>query len=328
MQPQDPFDIELGIDVDPLAVDINPYGSSLAGSETDVAAVQSDQQPQRWWTTLAVATVSLAGFLFFSGLMLLVALLAVHGRLDLQLLRDPDSFQAVSESRLGLLLVIVIPQLALLVAPVAAGILSPIPTRRRLGLVRGHWPLWGWVAAAMATPLIGLASSLIVGMFVEESETLKTMTEIFRGHGRSGFLVPLALMIGLTPAICEELLFRGYIQTRLTRTAGPAMGIVIASMLFAAFHMDTVHIIAVFPLGLYLGFIAWRSGSLFPAILGHFVNNVTSVIAVVFAPAGETDVLALPIAMVSLSVIGTGIIGLVAVIALSVYYGRPPQYAA
>ncbi len=156
-------------------------------------------------------------------------------------------------------------------------------------------------------------------MFVEESENLKMMSEIFRGHGRTGFMIPLSLMIGLTPAICEELLFRGYVQTRLTRTAGAAMGILLSSVLFAAFHMDFVHSVAVFPLGLFLGFVAWRSGSIFPAMLGHFLNNVTSVIAVILAPQGESDVLALPIAMVSLSVIGTGIIGFMGVLALTLF---------
>ncbi len=37
--------------------------------------------------------------------------------------------------------------------------------------------------------------------------------------------------------------------------------------------MDLVHVIAVFPLGLYLGWITLQSGSLFPAMIGHFVNN-------------------------------------------------------
>ena len=151
------------------------------------------------------------------------------------------------------------------------------------------------------------------------------LSDIFRGHGQSGFMIPLSLMIGLTPAICEELLFRGYVQTRLTRTAGAAWGILISSLLFAAFHMDFVHSVAVFPLGLYLGYIAWRSGSLFPAMLAHFVNNVTSVIAVILAPQGETDALALPVAMVSLSVIGMGMIGLLGVVVLTLYYGRPEQ---
>jgi hypothetical protein len=63
-------------------------------------------------------------------------------------------------------------------------------------------------------------------------------------------------------------------------------------------------------------------------MIGHFVNNAVSVIAVVIAPQGETDVLDLPVAMVSLSIIGTGIISVLAVIAVSIAYGRPPDTAA
>ena len=42
-------------------------------------------------------------------------------------------------------------------------------------------------------------------------------------------------MIGLTPAICEELLFRGYIQTRLTQAMHPIFGILIASFFLCDF---------------------------------------------------------------------------------------------
>ena len=135
-------------------------------------------------------------------------------------------------------------------------------------------------------------------------------------------------MIGATPAICEELLFRGYVQTRLNRAMGPAAGILIASMLFAGFHMDFVHVIAVFPLGLFLGFVAWRSGSLLPAMMGHFVNNVVSVVAVVLAPQNETDVLALPIAMISFSVMSFGLLGILAVIGASVAFPNPSPVPA
>ena len=119
--------------------------------------------------------------------------------------------------------------------------------------------------------------------------------------GERDFLIPLALMIGATPALCEELLFRGYVQTRLTRVIGASRsGIFVASLLFAAFHIDLVHVIAVFPMGLFFG---WRLGEavrIFPAMLGHFVNNVISVFAVVIAPDGQTDVLSLPTVAVSL----------------------------
>jgi len=189
--------------------------------------------------------------------------------------------------------------------------------------VRGHWPLWTWLSVAAATPLVGMVSGFVVGMFLEESDTLKQMTQIFREHGRNGFLIPLAIMIGATPAFCEELLFRGYVQTRLTRSFGPVAGILVASFLFAAFHMDVVHVIAVFPLGLFLGWITWQCGSLFPAMMGHFVNNVISVVAVVLAPEANPDVLALPSIAFTFSILGMGVLGMMSVLAAAALYGRP-----
>jgi membrane protease YdiL (CAAX protease family) len=290
-----------------------------------VAAESAEMNPRRprWWTAFAVAAVSLAVFVATSSIMLFAAMFLVHGELTLELLRDEGSLQAISRSRIGLLALVVIPQLALVLPSVCAALLSPVPTRRRLGLVRGQWPIWAWIAAAAATPLVGLVSGLVTGFFLEESESLKQMSGIFREHGQTGFLIPLALMIGATPALCEELLFRGYVQTRLVASLGPAAGVIIASLLFAAFHMDLVHIIAVFPLGLFLGWLAWRSGSIFPAMCGHFVNNVISVFAVVIAPEGQTDVLSLPTVAISLAVIGAGILGMTAVAIAAILYGRP-----
>jgi hypothetical protein len=109
----------------------------------------------------------------------------------------------------------------------------------------------------------------------------------------------------------------------LARSFGPLVGITVASLLFAAFHLDLVHVVAVFPLGLFLGWVAWQSGSLFPAMLGHFVNNAISVIAVVLAPEAEPDVLALPAITFTLAILALGVIGMAAVSVASVAYRRP-----
>jgi membrane protease YdiL (CAAX protease family) len=286
-------------------------------------ADQNQVPESRWWTPLAICALSLGMFLVSSVVMAMLAVVVVHGEISLELLRDPAAMEAIAKSRLGLLILVVFPQLALVAPSIFAAVMSPIPTRRRLGLVRGQWPVWVWFAAAAATPLVGLVSGVVVGMFLEESETLREMTGIFREHGQSGFLIPLALMIGATPAFCEELLFRGYIQTRFTRTFGPFIGIVVASFLFAAFHMDFVHVVAVFPLGLFLGWVTWQSGSLFPAMLGHFVNNVISVVAVVITVEEDPSVLALPTIAFTLLILGLGVIGMMTVLAASVIYRKP-----
>jgi membrane protease YdiL (CAAX protease family) len=323
---------------DPYSPPSNTQSSSTAAADSAFGGEDSDksrffepdprwnplQTTPRWWTALAVAGVSLASFLFASFVTLLIALLLVHGELSLAMLRDPESIAAVSKSRLGLLIVVVIPQLALVTPSVLAAFLSPVPTLRRLGLVRGSWPVWTWFAAAAATPLVGMISGVAVSMFLDESESLKEMSNIFRDHGQNGFLWPIALMIGITPAFCEELLFRGYLQTRLVRSFGPLIGVFTASAMFAIVHFDPVHIVAVFPLGMFLGWVTWRSGSLYPAMLGHFVNNFISVVAVVLVSDAEAGLLSLPAVAFSLIVFASGVVGLASVSVASVLY-RSPQ---
>lgn len=298
-----------------------PGNPQHAGTESTSRRRANDARA-RWWSPLAIAGLSLACFVFTSALMAMLALFIVHGEISPEVLRGPEPMQKVSQSRLGLFIVIVIPQIALVIPCIVAAMLSPIPFRQRLGLVRGNWPVWTWPAVAAATPLVGMVSGLVVGLFLDESDALKQMTEIFRGHGRNGFFIPLALMIGATPAICEEFLFRGYIQRRLTRSLGPVLGVGIASFLFAAFHLDLVHVIAVFPLGLFLGWVSWQSGSLFPAMLGHFVNNVISVVGIVVAPEETPDVLALPAVALTLGIFALGLMGMAVVSVVSILYRR------
>ncbi|MEO1528248.1 MAG: type II CAAX endopeptidase family protein [Planctomycetota bacterium] len=268
----------------------------------------------RWWSPFVVAAISLITFIVGSGLMLVLAFYVVHGQVDRRMLASSEAMMAVSSSRLGLVLLVAAPQMALVLPSLIAALLSPERIGRRLSLVRGHWPYWVWAAAAVVTPLVGWISSIAVGAFMEESENLQMMSEIFRTHGETGFLIPLALLIGATPALCEELLFRGYIQTRLNTSFGVIAAILISSSLFAVFHMDPVHIVAVFPLGLYLGLISWRSGSLFPAMLGHFVNNTVSVVSVVLSPEADSDSISPAMSQFLTVVLVLGATGLVSLI--------------
>jgi membrane protease YdiL (CAAX protease family) len=277
---------------------------------------------------LLIPLISLGTFFVTSMITMVVAAYVVHGEVTREMFGRTEAMQAVSSSRIGLLLLVTVPQLALVLPALLAAWLSPIKVTARLSLVRGHWPLWAWWAAAVTTPLIGWVSSVIVTSLLDESENLKMMSDIFRGHGESGFLVPLALLIGATPALCEELLFRGYVQTRLTGRLGALWGILLSSLLFAAFHMDGVHIVAVFPLGCYLGLIAWRSGSLLPAMLAHFVNNAVSVVAVVLAPEQADEMPTAEMGLFLFVVAGVGLIGAALTTLAFWQLPTPPETAA
>src|SRR6056297_3025717 len=298
----------------------------------------SPPPPHRIWSVFVVVAASLVVFMLASAVMFFVAVFAIFGELTLARLSDPNLMSEVTQSRIGFPIVVVLPQLALIIPCVVAAYLSPMRIRQRLGLVRGNWPGWAWLSAMFATPMVGMFSGFVGGLFLEESDHLKELGTIFRDHGANGFLVPLALMIGATPAICEELLFRGYVQTRLTQSLGPVLsrslfpgmtqtlgatlGIFMASLIFAAFHMDPVHVITVFPIGLFLGWITYRSGSLFPAMLGHFLNNTLSVVIMVLAPEDATDTLDLPSGLFLITILVAGMIGMIGTVVASVFFSR------
>jgi membrane protease YdiL (CAAX protease family) len=93
-------------------------------------------------------------------------------------------------------------------------------------------------------------------------------------------------VVGLAPGIGEELLFRGYTQTRLTHRWGRRVSIAVTSLLFAIIHFDLVQGTFVLLLGLWLGVVTERAGSIWPAIVCHAVNNSLSTLAAGFEPTG------------------------------------------
>jgi membrane protease YdiL (CAAX protease family) len=101
----------------------------------------------------------------------------------------------------------------------------------------------------------------------------------------------LALLVvgGLAP-IGEELFFRGLMLTRLRQvwSAGPA--IVVTALAFGVIHGEWVHGVLATGLGLYLGLVTVRSGSVIPAMICHVANNTVSVLlsAAIGSPQGRT----------------------------------------
>ena len=90
--------------------------------------------------------------------------------------------------------------------------------------------------------------------------------------GSRGLAMTLLLM-ALSPAICEETLFRGPILRGLRSRASPPMAALLTGVLFGLFHLDLYRLLPATILGTLLGFIVLESGSILPAMLAHFCNN-------------------------------------------------------
>lgn len=100
-----------------------------------------------------------------------------------------------------------------------------------------------------------------------------------------GYLVNV-LMVVFLAAFGEEFFFRGVLQKLLHRWfRNPHWAIIVASILFSAFHQQFYGFLPRFVLGLLFGYLFYWSGSLWFAIIPHFVNNLIPVTLSYVAPA-------------------------------------------
>ena len=103
----------------------------------------------------------------------------------------------------------------------------------------------------------------------------------------------LFVALALTPAICEELLFRGYLQRQVERSWGTVASIALVGVLFGLYHLRLSQVIPLSLLGVYLGFVVWATGSLWSGVLVHLLNNGLAVVASAVARSQGADLDAL-----------------------------------
>ena len=99
------------------------------------------------------------------------------------------------------------------------------------------------------------------------------------------------LTMAAAPALFEEWCFRGYLFSALRRVMSPARVIAITAVVFALFHVLTGSMLLIerfLPtafLGLVLGWVAWRTGSLWPGIVLHVTHNGLQELAALYQEA-------------------------------------------
>ncbi len=133
------------------------------------------------------------------------------------------------------------------------------------------------VAGLTAAVLVGVSAWAVVGGVVMRlappPDSLVRALErvLMLGDEPMPLWVVLAV-IAVTPAICEELFFRGVVMSGLRRLGQwPAIGI--SSLLFAVAHASIYRLLPTFVLGVLLGFLVWKTGSILTGMVVHALNN-------------------------------------------------------
>ena len=120
--------------------------------------------------------------------------------------------------------------------------------------------------------------------WMKEKETsAQLITEMFLKMDSTQSLFFNIFMIGILPAIGEELIFRGIFQRIFAEwTKNIHLGILIAAILFSGMHMQFYGFVPRLLLGLLFGYLFYWSGSIWVPIAGHFVNNTAAVVLYYF----------------------------------------------
>ena len=145
------------------------------------------------------------------------------------------------------------------------------------------WAVVAGVAGLILAGLLALLTQQIAGEFT--SAGAEVAEEVRQAGGTPAVLIFAVLLVVGAP-IVEELAFRGLLFNSLRKKGlGIAWTLVISSVAFALIHFEPTRLLVLVALGLVLGIVRWRTGSLLASTITHAMIN---------APAALVLALGLP----------------------------------
>jgi len=247
---------------------------------------------------LIFAGMAMGCFLIF-GLVGTMILAKVTG-IDVMTLSDPDKWDYANPSLLTFLRgMLVVQFFALYIIPVFlfARFCDPKPTQY-LGLTSAK-PMYfilGIVVLLVALPFVDWTGIFNHGLIPETTSIGKWMKTSEEAAAKQiGFMLKRntvqdlfvnLVLVAVFAGVGEELLFRGVLQRLFIKLfKNPWAGILVTAFIFSAIHLQFYGFIPRFILGILLGLLYWYSGSLWPAIIAHFVYDAFAVVMIWFNPA-------------------------------------------
>lgn len=141
---------------------------------------------------------------------------------------------------------------------------------------------WLWLAPIMVLALSFIVDEGVLRLVREfaGAEILPSVSSVISEIATTpGRTVLAILVIGVLAPLVEELIFRGLVYGYVEGRWGGIAALIVSTLLFGAAHVEPIHVALVLPIGVLLGWIRRRTGSLWPAIAAHVANNTVAVVA-------------------------------------------------
>ena len=152
-------------------------------------------------------------------------------------------------------------------------------------------PMINWLAEINAKMKLPEALSSIEIWMRNSEEKASILTEALTKGSTIDVLLLNLFVIAFMAAISEELFFRGVLQKVLSECIkNKHLGIWIGAIVFSAFHMQFYGFLPRMLMGAYLGYLFLWSGSIWPSIFAHFINNGMAVLLIWFSNRGQIGI--------------------------------------
>jgi membrane protease YdiL (CAAX protease family) len=134
---------------------------------------------------------------------------------------------------------------------------------------------WGWATVSIAFLLVVFVVFSVVWGSAFHAEKEKVLEQLGTGESTALLLLSAGLTCVIAP-VCEEFLFRGFIFTALRNWHGTWLAAIITGLVFGGVHAGSAPVVDLIPLaGLGFGLcLLYRyTGSLYPCMIAHSLNN-------------------------------------------------------
>jgi hypothetical protein len=136
-------------------------------------------------------------------------------------------------------------------------------------------PLWCVVGAASGVVTFSVAGALVYGFnHLFELAEYSYTDHLFDAGWGWGMSI---LVVAVQPAIFEELAFRGVVFSALRRVLESREAVLVTALMFMILHLSVLSFPHLLLIGLVLGWLRVRTGSLVPGMFLHFTHNLLCV---------------------------------------------------
>ncbi|NLS96067.1 MAG: CPBP family intramembrane metalloprotease [Planctomycetaceae bacterium] len=137
--------------------------------------------------------------------------------------------------------------------------------------------------ALLLHPVIGAIRAIVMELYPIREDLLGQLEGL-----QAMFVEPpvwqALLVIALAPAVCEELAFRGFVLSGFRHLGRKWRAILLSAVFFGLAHGLLQQSLIAFLVGTVIGYIAVQTGSIWPGIAFHLVNNSIGVLVARVTP--------------------------------------------